>query len=590
MDSNPSIRCGISPTETHVHYGGYHFKSAKLGCGKSKTDSPVHTGSAGNVNQNNSKMAEKGGRNTMLFPAPNSQQRQGGTEFARKKVTLKPGRSLLDWIRLGRSGADLTGVGGQTLQVTREELAKHSTVADAWMAIRGKVYNITPYMEYHPGGQDELMRGAGIDGTALFDEIHKWVNAESMLEKCLVGHLLTESPVKRGSLGSRPNSRTSSIKTTLSVNGPVNTAALKPPDLHQPPTYDWFQSSSHVTIVVYTRWKHIQPEHVDIDRSKRELLIMVTVDIYMYRVHLNLQDDITSDIVVHTHQDSGKVEIILPKMENKQWPSLGKPQPKDKSYLKSTDSETVFRECRVVSVTEVTHDTKLFCIAPPENCRHCIPIGHHVHIRHSIEGMEITRSYTAVLLSLFKDHQDPLTEHGQAIYLMIKIYPGGTLTPWIGTLSPGDPMSVSESDGRFNLSQLSGVTHLILIAAGTGFTPMVRLIYHTIVTAPADNKMQVQLLFYNKIQRDIMWRKELESLAAEHDRFQVTHILSGKDETWEGLTGHISKEHVETFVPVKNGDTIPLACVCGPLLFVELAVDHLKSHGLTEDQVYTFMA
>ena len=26
-------------------------------------------------------------------------------------------------------------------------------------------------MEYHPGGEDELMRGAGIDGTALFDDV-----------------------------------------------------------------------------------------------------------------------------------------------------------------------------------------------------------------------------------------------------------------------------------------------------------------------------------------------------------------------------------------------------------------------------------
>lgn len=26
-------------------------------------------------------------------------------------------------------------------------------------------------MEYHPGGIDELMRGAGLEGTQLFDEV-----------------------------------------------------------------------------------------------------------------------------------------------------------------------------------------------------------------------------------------------------------------------------------------------------------------------------------------------------------------------------------------------------------------------------------
>jgi cytochrome b involved in lipid metabolism len=35
----------------------------------------------------------------------------------------------------------------------------------------GKVYNITPYLDFHPGGVPELMRGAGKDGTQLFDEV-----------------------------------------------------------------------------------------------------------------------------------------------------------------------------------------------------------------------------------------------------------------------------------------------------------------------------------------------------------------------------------------------------------------------------------
>lgn len=45
---------------------------------------------------------------------------------------------------------------------------QHNTPQDAWSVFNGKVYNITPYLKYHPGGVDELMRVAGRDGTKLF--------------------------------------------------------------------------------------------------------------------------------------------------------------------------------------------------------------------------------------------------------------------------------------------------------------------------------------------------------------------------------------------------------------------------------------
>ena len=34
-----------------------------------------------------------------------------------------------------------------------------------------KVYNVTPYMRYHPGGIDELMKGAGKVATEIFNQV-----------------------------------------------------------------------------------------------------------------------------------------------------------------------------------------------------------------------------------------------------------------------------------------------------------------------------------------------------------------------------------------------------------------------------------
>ena len=55
----------------------------------------------------------------------------------RPKVALQPGRSLMDWVRLGLSGKDLQGQGGHIRKVTMEELSQHNTEDDCWMLLRG---------------------------------------------------------------------------------------------------------------------------------------------------------------------------------------------------------------------------------------------------------------------------------------------------------------------------------------------------------------------------------------------------------------------------------------------------------------------
>ena len=56
---------------------------------------------------------------------------------------------------------------GQLRVVTQSELRGHSDRGDAWIAIRGKVYDITEYAKRHPGGSI-ILRSAGKDGTNQF--------------------------------------------------------------------------------------------------------------------------------------------------------------------------------------------------------------------------------------------------------------------------------------------------------------------------------------------------------------------------------------------------------------------------------------
>jgi len=118
----------------------------------------------------------------------------------RKKVLLTPGHSPLDWARLTSLSPTLNGLppGTPYLRVPPSLLKQYTgrKGKDAWTVLGGKVYNITPYMPYHPGGKPELMKSAGRDGTKLFGEVHPWVNWEGMLEGCLVGIAVEEGEVR----------------------------------------------------------------------------------------------------------------------------------------------------------------------------------------------------------------------------------------------------------------------------------------------------------------------------------------------------------------------------------------------------------
>ncbi|KAK9138651.1 hypothetical protein Sjap_009245 [Stephania japonica] len=112
----------------------------------------------------------------------------------RAKVPFEKGYSQMDWLRVTRTQHDLAGLKGKSNRrlISMDEVKQHKTGDSIWTVLKGRVYNIAPYMKFHPGGDDMLMKGAGKDCTSLFNKYHAWVNAEFLIEKCLVG-ILDES-------------------------------------------------------------------------------------------------------------------------------------------------------------------------------------------------------------------------------------------------------------------------------------------------------------------------------------------------------------------------------------------------------------
>ena len=117
------------------------------------------------------------------------------TKNTRKKKPTKQGNgsSLGSFQKFLKENKNLTPnfTRGET-ELTMEEVSKHNTVSDCWTIYKGNVYNIGPFLEYHPGGDDELFRAAGIDCTEFFDKYHRWVNCDAVMGPLKLGALKTK--------------------------------------------------------------------------------------------------------------------------------------------------------------------------------------------------------------------------------------------------------------------------------------------------------------------------------------------------------------------------------------------------------------
>ncbi|CAD8083216.1 unnamed protein product [Paramecium sonneborni] len=78
----------------------------------------------------------------------------------------------------------------QLQSYTIQEVQLHNTQEDAWIVLSDNIYDITYYIDQHPGGREQILLGIGKDATFLFLQHHPWINFHYILEKFQVGYLV----------------------------------------------------------------------------------------------------------------------------------------------------------------------------------------------------------------------------------------------------------------------------------------------------------------------------------------------------------------------------------------------------------------
>jgi succinate dehydrogenase/fumarate reductase flavoprotein subunit len=69
-------------------------------------------------------------------------------------------------------GADASAAAAALRTVSAEELAAHNSWQSCWVALHGKVYDFTAFLDEHPAGPESILKLGGTDGTEMYETVH----------------------------------------------------------------------------------------------------------------------------------------------------------------------------------------------------------------------------------------------------------------------------------------------------------------------------------------------------------------------------------------------------------------------------------
>ncbi|XP_055931483.1 cytochrome b5-like [Argiope bruennichi] len=84
----------------------------------------------------------------------------------------------------------------ETKTFTLEEIAEHQDKKSVWILIHGNVYDVTKFLEEHPGGEEVLLDQAGKNATEAFEDIGHSTDARELMKQYRIGELCEEDKKK----------------------------------------------------------------------------------------------------------------------------------------------------------------------------------------------------------------------------------------------------------------------------------------------------------------------------------------------------------------------------------------------------------
>jgi ferredoxin-NADP reductase len=201
--------------------------------------------------------------------------------------------------------------------------------------------------------------------------------------------------------------------------------------------------------------------------------------------------------------------------------------------------------------------------------------GQHVDIRLTADnGYQAQRSYSIASPA----------GRGPHVELTVERVSSGEVSEFLTEeLRAGDTIELRGPIGGYFTWNPSISSPLMLIAGGSGVVPLMSMLR---TRNRADNKVPAKLLYSSRSADDIIYRDELDRMAANRDGFDLVHTLTrGAPTGWKGQTRRVDRDMLAQcgFQATEE----PQIFVCGPTSFVETVADQLVSLGHGESAIKT---
>jgi ferredoxin-NADP reductase len=233
---------------------------------------------------------------------------------------------------------------------------------------------------------------------------------------------------------------------------------------------------------------------------------------------------------------------------------------------------TLWRLAEVVEVVPETPRTKSLFLEVPGREGH--RAGQHVDVRLTAEdGYQAQRSYSIA----------SAPEEGR-VELVVERLDDGEVSPYLADeLRAGDSLELRGPIGGWFTWEAKNGGPLFLVAGGSGIAPLMAMIRHR---AAAGSEVPTRLLYSSRSFEEIIYREELDTLAARDASVEVFHALTrSRPGGWADYARRIDAEMLgEVSWPANEN---PLAFVCGPTSFVEGVADALVRLGHDPARVKT---